>query len=151
MYWEFVILGRKLCIVAVAVALRDSASYQLACMLLSPLHRLRPAREARPVLLSCRPAHHCRRARRKVPDGCAAQGNRVGHRSYAAKEYSGEGAVDQVFRCFGYVSTRGVMWGPLHHSLHLGFMLQLQNEPPSTLLFLRLLTTTRFVGIWKPV
>jgi hypothetical protein len=34
MYWEFVILARKLGIVAVSVGLRNSASYQLAMMLL---------------------------------------------------------------------------------------------------------------------
>lgn len=34
MYWEFVILLRKLAIVSIAVGLRGSASYQLAMMLL---------------------------------------------------------------------------------------------------------------------
>jgi hypothetical protein len=34
MYWEFVILARKLGIVSIAVGLRGSASYQLAMMLL---------------------------------------------------------------------------------------------------------------------
>lgn len=34
MYWEFVILARKLGIVAVAVGLSNTTSYQLAMMLL---------------------------------------------------------------------------------------------------------------------
>lgn len=34
MYWEFAILARKLCIVAVTVGFSNTPSYQLAVMLL---------------------------------------------------------------------------------------------------------------------